>query len=72
MNSPAEQLAAPYNASLRRTDVEWAVGNAGNVYLRDREGFTAGNTRAIAQRQERERQIWLANYRRMQREAAEL
>ena len=49
----------------QRADIEWAPGKQG-PYLRDREAFTAHNTRIIADRDERERNEWL----RAQRHAA--
>ena len=63
MTNSAERLAARYNSAMHRTDIEWAVGTSGEVYLRDRESFTAKNTRDITQRNERERHIWMANQR---------
>lgn len=51
-------LLDAYNASLSRTDIEWALDDSGNLYLRDKANWTAAHTRSMDDRADRDRQEW--------------
>ena len=54
--SYAQQLADRYNATMKRKDIEWAVGANDQLYLRDKESFTKAHTEILARTAEDERQ----------------
>lgn len=54
----AYDLADAYNAELTRDDIEWAVGENDQIYLRDKQTFTSRHTRDLAEKAESERQRW--------------
>lgn len=67
MDNWLDRLCAQRNAACTRDDVEWAVSSTGDLYLRDRPEWVARRTAEIAQQQDKERRIWMANYRKRQR-----
>ena len=46
------------NAVMDRREVEWALNESGQPYLRYTDAFTARNSRDMADRAERDRQAW--------------
>jgi len=54
----AYDLADAYNAELTRDDIEWAVGDGDQLYLRDRQTFTSQHTSDLARKAESDRQRW--------------
>lgn len=60
MSAYAEGLAFRYNQQLCRSDIEWAVGANGELYLRDRFDWTAQRTRELERKAEADRARWKA------------
>ena len=56
--SYAQQMADARNANMKRPDIEWAVNNAGGLYLRDRDEWSAKHTATLHADAERERADW--------------
>jgi len=67
MGDYIHHLCAERNARISRDDIEWAVSSTGDLYLRDKPEWVARRTAEIAQQQDKERRIWMANYRKRQR-----
>ena len=57
----AHDLARHRNERMGRTDIEWAVNDQGQVYLRDTLTFNRWNTDQISRRHENERREWQHN-----------
>jgi|GEM_PF-5874506 len=66
----AHDIATAYNAEKRHADAEWFVRPNGELAFGFPQEFTNKLTLDQAKKRERERQIWLANYRRKKREAS--
>lgn len=60
MSTYAEGLARQYNQHLSRSDIEWAVGANGELYLRDRFDWTSRRTRELERKAEADRARWKA------------
>ena len=63
MGSFVDALCGKYNSNTVRRDIEWAVNDSGQVYLRDRQDWAETRAKEIAAEKERERQNWIANHR---------
>jgi hypothetical protein len=60
--SYSHALADRYNAARVRRDVEWAVDQAGGLYLRDAVGWSEMRTEKNNAQRERERRVWARNH----------